>query len=1807
MLNKSNNLVCLQKYIIKRMVEFFSKPSEVVTSRYVLYFDSSENIISFDNELRLYIGNASEMSLLKAILGDPNINVSIEPNYIFYNDDGGVEYEATQLRISNGSLNRVLVFIADYDKDGCQLGDAFKNKIRNEFVDKNETKILFYLSEQNIASVSKTTENFQRQGMPLSIASVYNYLVTQIHLVQGENQQEVLQYALNKIINNKPQNDNSLLDFAPIIRIIESQKLVQDDFHDLHMFPMELSDLGKNNSYLKDNFNLYRSITIALEDQELESVMSSYEPSIIKNISKQYERDEENWDKTFTYESIIKHKKVNTKKFKIEQPIALLDIADCALAPEYYLDFVKDNSASYIIYTKNYCNVKQFKLQVRFTQKANVVGTSPFKVESLNSKGNYYRIILDKSDDFYHGTIIFEGSKKTKITINVSVMNVPCGFFADACTGLLKDKSGIVYQLESNDSTITLGREGNPSNLLVNIQNPAAISWPVTTSNKTKITFEHSDDEIVKDYTIKLDLDGQNIQITTKVKFTEEKNRLLAMYELFNKCVVSKNVFSLGDEVINNKNKQSEKYATGDFNVSGNTYALNTLFKLESEIIKNKMLLCKTNGLKNPQAVSLAIPADVLSVLHQICDFYETRDIIPSLSHNNDDVIGLYKQYIDVILNHIGANSTEFADKQNISSDILNIFKIGMVIDSDNLIWLSPLNPLSVAYQVELSRSDMRMVELDDYLYSSLGFGNTIPFIEDDNGTVYQSIKGAFPLEWACYCDAAQSIKGEESTYVNKIEDYYSKFDYLFKSSSNNRIIINVINIHHTSEIVNALLKLYKQKPFIKALSIDINYYYMGTGRNDLEQMCETSYIERKATSYYGAKNTELIEGFCDWYSDKVTYYAMKDNNQYKYAHISFCAMQGDSNKNLHNTITSAKSGIMLGGLISDVPSYLDELSGIYKYGYGAEHTATVLSNSKYIQLANALNELAKCKEGSTATRNLSIAQGVQNTKSAKLDSIYKSSNWVVFVEPKIDLDFFIKQSESNEDDLIIIHYPDKNVSSTGYTSITVTQKSTQYIEVISAILHRELPMYTQNMDIQRVICDFNAYSGEWLMHFINQKQLEEKVSLVSAINFCRKYFEQTYPDYVWVPIALDEILRVTGSIGGSLTNVLFSKKVLINRGIIESQSATSDDLLMAGIKEIDGQTHVTYIPIEVKHGKCGTEIKTHAHNQVVNTADLIEKSFVDNANEQQQSIDKKIYRNYMVQHVISNVEKMLAYHIAETSTHNSIINSETRIKLMNDLYSLDICSDTDRYAFYFVEGATTTSKQQNDKDKVIEISTPVKNMYEFLINEDLVKSEVNIAVGSTMGHDSIDYGVTVPDEDSESEDIDIEDTSNDDVSPLQVKIEELSDIKEETGAPEPAIPQFTIPQNVINVAINENTETKTQSVNEINADSKGIEILLGNNDINGDEIIWQPNNTSQLFHTNTGIIGTMGTGKTQFTKSLITQLYKKQSDNVDGGNIGILIFDYKGDYNESKPDFIDATNATVLKPYHLPFNPLSLTQAKVQKPLLPIHTANAFKDTLAKIYNLGPKQQNALVKCINETYTASGIIANNSATWGNEAPTIEQVYHRYVNDEDIKKNDSLEAAMYKLAQYEIFEGNPSATKSLFELLNGVVVIDLSGYDEDIQTLIVAITLDLFYSQMQAAGSSVMHNGCRQLTKMILVDEADNFMSKGFPSLKKILKEGREFGVGTILSTQSLTHFGSGEDDYSKYILTWVVHNVSDLKNSDVDFVFNTEKNSQDSNMLFNQIKSLSIHHSIIKIGTGKPIYLHDKAFWELYKEIKNN
>lgn len=559
-----------------------------------------------------------------------------------------------------------------------------------------------------------------------------------------------------------------------------------------------------------------------------------------------------------------------------------------------------------------------------------------------------------------------------------------------------------------------------------------------------------------------------------------------------------------------------------------------------------------------------------------------------------------------------------------------------------------------------------------------------------------------------------------------------------------------------------------------------------------------------------------------------------------------------------------------------------------------------------------------------------------------------------------------------------------------------------------------------------------------------------------------------------------------------------------------------------------------------------------------------------------------------MMQLIITSCKKMKVYHVDDSQDWDVVLD-KFRQSLLNEEYSIskDMQKILGIGAVLSFKKGQVIRKNAFTEDKINIIEMPEADEFELILK---TVQEIAENVQTKTDALSLIYETNIS--------LLTENTVN--ITSTDIIVDDNE--KNRTNASGEDYDKQGMNVNQDNTMQKANEEVSKEDVED---DTKGMRILFGVNQQNGQGVIWEPNNTDKIFHTNTGIIGTMGTGKTQFTQSVIAQLYQNRGSNILSDDIGILIFDYKGDYNENKTDFMKFTNAKIYKPFHLPFNPLALTWSGTPKPLLPVHIANTFVDTLAKVFiNLGPKQKNALLDCIDSAYTKSGISKANSSTWNNEAPTFSTLYQIYENDEDIKKGDVLASALSKIDRFEIFEPIASKTKGLFDLLNGVVVIDLSGYDSDIQNLVVAITLDLFYSQMQAVGHSKLEENMRQISKLILVDEADNFLREGYPSLRKILKEGREFGVGTILSTQFLKHFVTKEEDYSKYILTWVVHNVADLAPGDIRFVFNTTSGSLAENQLCSDIKNLKKHESILKMGNSEiPVYMRDKAFWEYVKE----
>lgn len=724
-----------------------------------------------------------------------------------------------------------------------------------------------------------------------------------------------------------------------------------------------------------------------------------------------------------------------------------------------------------------------------------------------------------------------------------------------------------------------------------------------------------------------------------------------------------------------------------------------------------------------------------------------------------------------------------------------------------------------------------------------------------------------------------------------------------------------------------------------------------------------------------------------------------------------------------------------------------------------------------------------------------------------------------------------------NEENLILIHYSDQYSSSANYDAITVTAQKELYSNVI-------LPEHEVDGK-ENLVKQFNAFNGEWLIKMItaDEKTKKEHVSTIATYKYITALLDAD--EYTWVPLSVAEMLRVSGNIGLPMDGSDFSRYNARKLDDSIATGAISDDILLFGFNDND----VVLYPVEVKSSSASI-------TKAIDQARSLKRYFYEHLFEGD-SFKTKLLKGLFIRQVFMQIEKYELYNTFKPDYFQPLHNK--REILLEGAYTLKELEGHSVGAVVAFLSDEHIGRFQPTGDGILVIKLPYIYQNKML---GLSFSEIQQELHNG-GFDTNKKYFLSPSK------------------PPLTPISEQKIVEEEIPKPEPVVI--------------EEPELKEQSTEP----TKPLEIEFGTSVLTDQKIYWHPTNTVENQNTCTGIIGRSGTGKTQFTKSLITQLVQESKNNIDGKKIDILIFDYKKDY--VKPDFVEATNAKVLDLEKLPINPLALFG---DTPRLPTHTGRTLTTTLSKAFNLGNVQRNTLKNVIQEAYSQKGIDSSDKSTWSLSAPTLNDVWEIYSEREDTKQ-DSLYAALDDLIDFEIFESDVSKTKSLYDVIDGVTVVNLSGFDSNIQDLVVAILLDLFYVQMHKNGSSKVNGDLIQITKMILVDEADNFMSKDFDNLKKILKEGREFGVGTILSTQELTHFKTSEDNYADYIFTWIVHKVASIRLQDVQSIFNISAKAEGENLM-SQVRELPKHHSFYVDGNKEITLMRDLAFWELFKEKEN-
>jgi hypothetical protein len=347
----------------------------------------------------------------------------------------------------------------------------------------------------------------------------------------------------------------------------------------------------------------------------------------------------------------------------------------------------------------------------------------------------------------------------------------------------------------------------------------------------------------------------------------------------------------------------------------------------------------------------------------------------------------------------------------------------------------------------------------------------------------------------------------------------------------------------------------------------------------------------------------------------------------------------------------------------------------------------------------------------------------------------------------------------------------------------------------------------------------------------------------------------------------------------------------------------------------------------------------------------------------------------------------------------------------------------------------------------------------------------------------------------------------------------------------------------------------------------------------------------TRLNQLNMGVVGDLGTGKTQLLKSLITQI-ASSADANRGIRPRFLIFDYKRDY--SSDDFVAATGARVVRPHRLPLN-LFDTRTIGDVPTPWLDRFRFFADVLGKIYpGIGPVQRDKLKRAVKEAYEGAP---------AGLPPTLRDVHEAYARILE-GKSDSPMAIIDDLMDMEIFEPDQSRTVPFDRFLDGVVVValDALGQDDHSKNMLVAVMLNMFYENMLRIPKRPFLGESPQLRAIdsyLLVDEADNIMRYEFDVLRKLLLQGREFGTGIILASQYLRHFKAGGTDYREPLLTWFVHKVPNVTPSELGALGLANSAAEAAS----RVKSLGNHQCLYKSFDSPGEFVRGYPFFELARE----
>lgn len=1677
--------------------------------------------------------------------------------------------------------------IADVDT-GREYLPTIRNAVNDGKKYQNYATFFILNDYATVETLSTSSINLADAGYPLNAHKIKDnikqYMNTTANITEFEK--EYLTVSLDKVVSLIEEDSCDMFDFEDILSALQNGT-IKNSFNKLEYFPdqsiysnqfLTPKNIKERVKANRDFFTIVNMIMANSDDDNKGETLSKYfDEKLIKRILKD-ENSGDEWKK-IDLQDILNSNEIVVKTANLS--FESIDFtANNQKLPDSDVIEIKQGKGKK---TNNYYIVCSSEPIVKVKLSFN----KPIKDRLNDEIGSCHdKSLTIELDDKNVSFWAFENDCKHVFVINK--INTVRQTFSDIMPYLKLNSKGdfkitVPEDIDSlkigfGDNEIPIGSEQieitNDDFVLFSSSNSVEnkIDQSFTFSNKkVNVTFAFDNVQVMNKSSLEL------FELVWTRKSTYKDARLQQNEGLYTYAVVSNDIEEFSTPI--------EKYRD--------------LLVLEQKMISQRSLYLKCDERGEYFCQDLKLDKNVRSAINDIFDYYSEKGSVPTLTYLDEKAKSLYQNYINVVTKRIDV----IQNGNFLSEEEYSMTKLGVVEGNDGEVMLSPFHPVLVSFMLEFAnRFDNR--DYQNNILKVLGSSYLLPYISINDVVLCPHIDEFSDnvKTWLFYEPISRHEQNHSCNIAtkmvfNKLNAFVKQFNYLFLNEDC-PIIINTFGISDDTNILKGIvlfiINQYINNKDFKVQKIELHEYvqnlYKESFFEKLNRLSSDDLIG-KELSRIGIKTDDKVKYTCreiiHQLFTRVTFYKhdlASCTENVGYSHIAFYQMDTNSelSASINETISypftnSLRTELSLNGLIS-IPSTTLSNNHVYRIGYGTKGVPT--SPHFIYSVAKAMNELyaAERMHGQyhQIPKGCCIAKTFEFNKEELLEHVYQRSNWVTFLNPEVDLDFFYKQ-----EDLYIVHYTDQYTINAKYDSITVTKHIDRYKDLLFNSFKSLLPSNTdKEMFTATMLKYFNSLNGSWLLNVANETdyQVQEKISLVAAVKAMTKFLSRN-PNITWIPVSLGEILRVTGSIGLP-QDYLFSASALKAKG-----KPLSDDLLMIGF-HVDTQNHVKlyFYPVEVKYGK--NDFTNKGELQVANTYTLIRQRLFGEL-----TFVKEVYRTFFATQVLTNSEKMRANGLFSEDAFHRI--DKCRYDLLNAKYEIvDKLPMEDMGVAALVSfslDANSISTDILDNIPIVHLNFNKSECIKF-IDDSLINSSNFIYSNWSSdqrfkdAYNNLENNIPVAENFTESDNDDVmfdhefdEDETEADGSSIENIVQE-SQIKSS---------DFEITESQKNEGF--------KSEDDESDDVSGITLKIGEGLRSHTPIYFYPNNTNEVSHPNLGIIGTMGTGKTQFARSIIAQFSKESIHNVNKTPIGMLVFDYKGDYNDSK--FLQTVGGECFNSNY-PFNPLKLIITDNVKSMnLPSITAERIADSMTKSFGLGDVQSLTIKKTIVETYADFGI-TKDSSTWSKNPPTMQHVVDKYLATNDAK--DKAYKIFDTLNDYQLFTTDQLKCVSLFEWLDSVKVIDLTIYEDSVKKLIVSLILDLFYAEMKQLQGSAQKDGFREIRSMILVDEAHQFMKMKFSSLRRIISEGRMFGVGMILSTQNLSDF-KADEDYSSFIKSWIVHNVGSVTKSDMYSIFGSTDPNIDSYMTF--ISKAKIFNSICKIGTFAPTQMIDLPYFKLVEE----